>query len=112
MVAYFLIALCAGIGWLADKAWPDATWGNCFSYSLHRWCQRRGVLALTFVEDARLLWIFPVIHATLTPGVHRRAAIEMTSPVDRKRTRWLPWWAWYFHFKVIKREPETKHGDL
>ena len=112
VVAYFLIAACAGMAWAADRVWPGADMGNCFSYTLHRWCSRRGALVLTFVEDARLFRIFPVIHAAWTPGIHRRAEFEMTTPVDRKRSKWLPWWAFYFRYRVVKRDAETQPAPL
>lgn len=112
ILAYFLIALCAALVWAADKIKPNATWGNCYSYSLHRWCQQRGALVLTFVEDARLLRIFPVVHATLIPHIHRRSAFETTVPVERKQTKWFPWWAFYFQYRVVRKDADTRPAPL
>lgn len=105
IVAYFSACAAAGCGWLAARVWPDADRGNCWSFALHRWCKGRGVLALTFVEDARLLRIFPVVHCALLPSLPREAQIEMTIPRKRRSTQWLPWWAFYFRYRVVRSKP-------
>lgn len=110
LIAYFMGLLCVGLAWLADKVWPDADAGNCWSYALHRWVIGRGALVLTFVEDARFLQTLPVIHCTWMPEGPGRAPLEMTQPVERQTTLWLPWWAFYFRYRVVKIE-RRKRGD-
>jgi hypothetical protein len=117
LIAYWAAVVAAGLCWLADKAWPEADRGNCWSYALPKWIEGRGVLAMSFVEDARFLGLFPVIHCAVFPEFPRRASFEMTQPVERRRTQWFPWWSFYFRFRVVRvqRHPkatDTAHGPL
>jgi len=91
IIAYFMLALAAGMCWAADRVWPNATRGNCWSFALHRWCKERGVLALSFVEDARLLRIFPVVHCALLPSLLPCGpAFRSQSPRLHCPARWCP----------------------
>lgn len=101
LVVYFLTLLMIALSWLGDRLIPGSDMGNCYSYALPRWAQYRGALVLTFVEDVRLLGILPVVHATWAPrGVHNLTETETTVPVRRRSTQWVPWYVFYFKFKV------------
>lgn len=111
LIAYFCGALCIALARLGVRIWPEADMGNCWSHALPLWHRRRDVLLLTFVEDARFLRIFPVLHCVWMPAAPTRGEFSMTTPVERKASMWFPWWAFYFRYRVVTIERRTKHRD-
>ena len=110
-LAYWAGALAMWIAVLGDRVWPEADRGNCFSHALPLWVRGRGALVLTFVEDARFLRWFPVLHAAVLPAFPRGNAYEMTQPLHRKTTRWFPWFTFYFRFRIIRHDRVPKPTD-
>ena len=104
LVAYFFGALSVWLAHLGDWVWPEADMGNCWSYALPRWNAKRGALVLVFVEDARFMKVFPVVHCIWMPKGPGHAPFEMTQPVERRKSQWFPWWAFYFKFRVVSVE--------
>lgn len=100
LVAYFCGVLCAVFALAMDRVWPNADRGNCWSHALPMWVRRRGSVVVSFVEDARFARIFPVLHVAWIPRLPRQAEFSMTDPLERKKTQWLPWWAFYFRYRI------------
>ena len=110
LVAYWAGALSMLLTVAADRVWPDADRGNCWSHALPKWRGHRA-LVLTFVDDARFLRWFPVVHCALLPEFPRRSSYEMTQPVERRKTAWFPWFTFCFRFKIIRHDRVPKPTD-
>jgi len=111
LIAYWAGAVAMLFAIVADRVHPDADRGNCWGYALPRWRKHGGMLGLAFVEDSRFMLRFPVIHCVWFPEFPRRASYEMTAPIGRKKTMMVPWFTFYFPFKVVRYKRETKPTD-
>jgi hypothetical protein len=84
---------------LADRIWPGATRGNCWSYVGPRWWRRGGYLLIRWAAG------WPMIpHAAWVRELSADNALEQTVPLERV-TRWSLWWkTLYFPFRVSSVE--------
>ena len=104
VIGYFAFATSALLVWVADKVWPEADHGNCWSYAGPRWLKHGGYLAVRVVPSAKFLGAFPVLHAVLLHQMPDGAVLEMTMPLRRQKTKWLPWRTFYFHYRVARKD--------
>jgi hypothetical protein len=93
----FACAWCLVI--LADRVWPDADRGNCWSYAGARWRKYGGYL---LIRPADGLPLIP--HAVWVPNIPPGLVVRQTLPVSRVRRWWQAWQTVYFRFRVLRRE--------
>jgi len=105
------MTVCAGIVLLADKVWPEADAGNCWSFAGPKWLRGGGYLAVRTVPSARFLMLFPVLHAVWLKDMPAGADLEMTRPIHRHRAAWIPWRTFYFKFRVARIDKAARRGD-
>lgn len=115
LIAYLLLVLCAGLVVVAEHVLPHARVGNCWSYVGPRWLKYGGYIAIRAARGVSLSGSLLVPHAIwireLPPGTDMR----QTVPLNRRKSRWFPWFVAYFPFKVVdtERNPvETNWNEL
>ncbi len=104
LVAYVCLALCALLVVAADRVLPHARIGNCWSYVAPRWLKHGGYIGIRIAPGVRFLWNFLIPHAIWIRELPETADIRQTSPINRCKGRWFPWYVFYFPFKVTERE--------
>lgn len=110
VVAYALLAICTLLVLIADRALPHARVGNCWSYTGARWARFGGFIGIRAAPGARFFGFLPVPHAIWIRDL-RDADILQTTPLQRKRSRFFPWYVFYFKFKVTSKESKPARTD-
>ena len=98
---------------LADKVWPDATHGNCWSYTGARWAKYGGYVQVRWSD-------FPRAGSKLIPHgqwvyrLHPDTGMHQTEPKHRAHRLRDVWRVLYFEFEVrdSDREQPTSWPDL
>ena len=133
---FFLVAICAPPLWFvgftclagalvcvlwADKLWPNATWGNCWSYTGPRWWKRGGYIGVRASDGVKMLWGGIIPHALWIRKLFPTPVIEQSAPVNRKVGNWLLFrGGLYFKFAISNEEsphnaidtlPSTYRGE-
>ena len=104
VAAWALLALgLVGMVW-ADKLWPTADRGNCWSYAGPRWWRHGGYLGMRSADGVRLAGFGLVPHVMWVMSLGTDARIEQTMPVNRYSGRWLLWRKLYFRFTVADND--------
>lgn len=102
-VGYFSFVVAIGIARLCDRVWPNATHGNCWSFTLPRWSRQGGYLILRESAGVRMFKRLIVPHALWARSIDP-LDLEQTIPLRRASPMWIPWQVVYFHFRVSKQE--------
>lgn len=89
---------------LADRVWPDATMGNCWSFVGPRWFRHGGYILIRPADNVRVLNIGWIPHAIWVKSLSDGVELEQTHPDNRTAAKWIPWRTVYFPFKVLHRE--------
>lgn len=88
----------------ADRLWPNATWGNCWSYCVPNWIENGGYLVVRPADGVRILRFVWVPHVFWMPHIGTGNTVVQTTPMDRSRAKWLPWFTIYFPYRVTHEE--------
>jgi hypothetical protein len=88
----------------ADKLIPDADRGNCWSYVMPRFLKHGGYVCIRAARGGVRMLGLPVPHAIWLKHMPHGADIEQTVPVERKKSRGLALFSFFFKFKVVKHE--------
>lgn len=118
-IAHAVLVLLAALPWalglaafgcslvlvlLADRIWPNATWGNCWSFAGPRWVRHGGYLVVRPADGVRVLGSGWVPHTLWMKRIGFDNEIEQTMPLRRSQSRVVPWRTLYFPYRVIRRE--------
>jgi hypothetical protein len=99
----FYIALWFGI--LADKVWPNATWGNCWTHAGPLWHRRGGYLCIRWADSQLILgrWRIPhSFHIDTFP--EDKVGLTQAVPTYPKQFRLYPYYVLYHHIEVVHNE--------
>lgn len=99
-----MFAVALGLVLLADRIWPDADWGNCWSFVGPRWYRHGGYIAIRSADEVSVSGCGPIPHAMWITTWPADAAVQQTRPRKRTGARWLPWRTLYFPYVVKKSE--------
>jgi hypothetical protein len=90
---------------LADKIWPNASWGNCWTYSGPRWHKHGGYVLIRPADGIRIPVIGSIPHAIWVPKLCECTVTRHTAPINRHSGKWFAWiYTVYFKFRVKDRE--------
>jgi hypothetical protein len=90
---------------LADRVWPNATWGNCWTQTGPRWWRHGGYLLIRWADGQQIGGVGGVPHAIWVHTLPDDGiGLLQTKPLRRRSTRILPWYTLYFELDVIDRE--------
>lgn len=103
MLAVTLGVLCLILVMLAEKAWPNATCGNCWSFVGPKWFKHGGYLGIRYADGIRIFGKLRVPHAIWIKSLGT-ADVEHTFPVHRSKAKYLPWRILYFPFLVKTKD--------
>lgn len=96
--------LCLALVMLADKVWPNATSGNCWSFAGPKWFKHGGYLTIRYADNIRLFGKLRVPHAIWIKSLSMDSLVEQTVPINRSKAKKLPWRVFYFPFIVKSKE--------
>ncbi len=102
-----IATLCLILVMLADKVWPEATWGNCWSFVGPRWFKQGGYLVIRYADDVRIFGKIRIPHALWMKSINN-ADIEHIAPIHRSKSTVVPWRTIYFPFLI--RNVERPHN--
>jgi hypothetical protein len=85
----------------ADRVWPNATWGNCWSFVGPKWAKFGGYMGVRLAPDVRIFGVRVIPHAFWIPAWPADTPVQQTMP--RKRSK-NPLHTPYFPFSVATRE--------
>ncbi len=100
---------------LADRIWPNATWGNCWTQAGPRWWRHGGYLLVRSADGQKVLGIGGIPHAAWVHTLPDSGiGLLQTKPKHRRKSRFLPWYTLYFELDLIKHERphNSKWGGL
>lgn len=84
----------------ADRVWPDATHGNCWSFVGPKWLKEGGYVVVR--------WAHPpmgrIPHSIWMRNIPEGAEIQQTEPVRRARRWWQAHRTLYFRWRIVDRE--------
>lgn len=98
-----VLMLALGLTLVADRVWPNATWGNCWMFVGPRLVKHGGAFLVQAADGPRFLKIFPVPHALMVHHLGADSRVEQTVPLKRTKAQWFPWRAVYFPHRVLRR---------
>lgn len=109
-VAMTMMTLVMWMVLLADRIWPNADRGNCWTFSMPRWHKRGGYLAIRpsprpFAFIPHAIWVESLDGCTLEQTLPRKRALNM----------WGAWRSFYFTYRVTRgerRPGETRPAPL
>ncbi len=103
-----------GLVLIADKIWPNATWGNCWTFVGPKLFKHGGAVLIEKAQGPMLLKVIPVPHAIMVHHLGEDTVFEMTMPLKRTKAQWIPWRAGYFPFRVVrqKKRQDSTWADL
>jgi hypothetical protein len=97
---------------LADKLWPNATWGNCWTYVGPRWFKHGGYVQMRLVKCPKIFGRSFIPHAIWLRESHPEAKLEQTEPMTRIKRLRDAWQTIYFRFYIHTSEPHRRpDGD-
>ena len=103
--ANVLYSFCVGLSVIAVHVCPNSEWGNCWSYVLPKWWNDGGYLVIRRAQGNMFLGFLPLPHVIWARKLTLdRNDVEHFSPVQRKHTKWLPWYAVYFRGRITHGE--------
>lgn len=98
LVAFGAIRAVEALAVLADRVWPGADRGNCWTWALLQHRRHGGYLFSRPVRDAQLAWVGEPPHVGWVERID--GPVMQTEPVSRYRGRWLLLRWVYFQFTV------------
>lgn len=102
----FCIVVLAAVA--ADRIWPNAGMGNCWTHVLPRWWRRGGYIAIRRADRVSLCKWLPVPHALHIESLPRRGVkLSQFVPTKRKQPRVCPAVVGYYAGEV--RNVESPH---
>lgn len=102
----FCLVVAAAIA--ADRLWPGAHMGNCWTHVLPRWWRRGGYIAIRRADRVSLCKWLPVPHALHIERLPRRGVtLTQFVPVRRRQPRICPAVTGYYVGEV--RTVESPH---
>lgn len=105
-IAVSMGAICLFLVVQADNLWPNATWGNCWSYMGPKWFKQGGYIGVRKAIGVRIFKIGWIPHAIWIKSLSPKSNIEHTTPITRSNSKWLPWRIIYFPFDVKYIDPD------
>ena len=102
--AMVLLTLCGVLVVWADKVWPEADWGNCWTKAGPLWWKNGGYLCVRPADGQKLFGLFSVPHAIWMPTWPEGTDVRQTHPLHRRFSALLPWYTIYFKLKVLHTE--------
>ncbi len=108
LLAWVLLAIGLFGLVLADKLWPAADRGNCWSFAAPRWWRHGGYLGMRSADGVRLCGFGLVPHVVHVDAFGDGSRISHTLPTNRYSGRWLLWRKLYFRFTVVDSD---KRGE-
>lgn len=108
---YVAAYIIVGLALLADRVWPDADRGNCWSKTLPLWAKTGGYLCFRGSLVARMFGVGRVPHAL---HVRDLSGVEVTQtePIKRYKGLLAAWRILYFRFRVEHKEPANRANWL
>jgi hypothetical protein len=118
-ILHALICIAAALPWLAgmlcfgaaallavaaDRLWPKATWGNCWTHAFARWAKYGGYIGLRSSDTMRLLKVIPVPHVMWIYKLHKDCGVEQIESIHHVEVEWFPWMIFYFPYRLISAE--------
>ena len=113
-LAFFAVsatAFCAVVlaAVAADRIWPSAGMGNCWTHVLPRWWRRGGYIAIRRADRVSLCKWLPVPHALHIESLPRNGvSLTQFVPTKRKQPRFCPAVVGYYVGEV--RTVEAPHN--
>ena len=112
-VFFGAIALCfctivCALALLAKRIDPTHKRGNCWTYALPEFIERGGYLAVRASDGLKFFKVFIVPHVLYMPILHRRSVISQYSPIARRSSSLLPWYAVNYYGEI--RTVESNHN--
>lgn len=93
----------------ADRIWPNAGMGNCWTHVLPRWWRRGGYIAIRRADRVSLCKLLPVPHALHLESLPRKGvSLTQFVPIRRKQPRICPAIVGYYVGEV--RTVEAPHN--
>lgn len=93
---------------LADRIWPGAGMGNCWTYAMPRWWRSGGYIAIRRADRVALCKWLPVPHALHIERLPRHGVkLSQFVPVKRKQPKVCPAVVGYYAGEV--RNVESPH---
>ena len=112
LVSMVNIGIAFGLAVLADKVWPEAMWGNCWTNVARRVYHHGGYLQSRLVKRPRIFGKSFIPHAMWLKKSHPEAQIEQTEPLKRITRLRDTWRTVYFRFYLHGDEPHRRpDGD-
>jgi hypothetical protein len=107
--ANIIYSTCAGLAVIGSNLNPKSEWGNCWSHVLPLWWKHGGYLIVRRAYGNMFLGCLPLPHVLWAKKLNLdRNDVEHFSPVERKRTKWFPWYAVYFRGRVVNGDVAQK----
>lgn len=113
-LAFFAVsatAFCAVVlaAVAADRIWPSAGMGNCWTHVLPRWWRRGGYIAIRRADRVSLCKWLPVPHALHIESLPRKGvSLTQFVPTKRNQPRFCPAVVGYYVGEV--RTVEAPHN--
>jgi hypothetical protein len=101
---YMLLVIASVLLVVADKVLPNARVGNCWSFAIPRMLKHGGYIAVRAAPGVAISGGLMVPHAIWMKNMHPESEVRQTSPLVRRKNSWLPWFVFYFKFKVVSNE--------
>lgn len=87
-----------------SRMWPEAPGSNCWVYVLPRYHAQGGYLIVRAAHGVRLFGFLQVPHVAWASTIPHDMEIEAYTPINRKRSKWLPWFVFWYRGVVSTSE--------
>ncbi len=111
LIATTLLAVAVLLVIWADKVWPEADWGNCWSFLGPKWAKYGGYIGIRAASDIKFLKIFIIPHAIWIRHLGTDSSVIQAAPKSRSQSKWLPWRVFYFPFVTLSKERDRPSTD-
>lgn len=101
-VIFFWLALLMVIA--ADKLWPNADMGNCWSFVGPKWAKYGGYMLVRPADGVRAIGFGKVPHVIWVKKLTADVLLQQSAPLDRYTGKWLLWRKFYFKHNIIDTE--------
>lgn len=108
-IAWVAVSAALGLALLANRVWPEADRGNCWTFALVKWWREGGYIAARPAPGVRFIGMGMVPHVLWVRHISG-CELQQAVPVKRYHGPWLVFRAWHFKFNVIKTEA-AERGD-
>lgn len=96
-------ALIMQLARAAHRVWPEADCGNCWSFTMPRWHDGGGYLAVRWARGRVRFLGMRIPHAIWVPALDAGTPVEQTLPLRRSSSRLMPQVV-YFRYRVSTHE--------